>query len=496
VRDTQERLEVPEDYTTFRKSLLQGEASCVEVTQRYVERIQKDKSHAFLTLFDEQVLKQAEAVDKKIKDGTAGRLAGLVIALKDNLCLRGSRTTCASKVLENFIAPFDATAVHRLKREDAIIIGKTNMDEFGMGSSCENSAFGPVKNPFNPDRVPGGSSGGSAAAVAARLCMTALGTDTGGSVRQPASHCGIIGLRPTYGRISRYGLVAFASSLDQIGILSLSIQDCALLLNILSGFDPRDSTSSTEAVNDFTNLQGDGITGLRVGLPVEYFQDGLQPEIKRQILETVEAMAKAGATIHEVSLSKTDYGIATYYLICTAEASSNLARYDGIRYGYRNKDGDSLRSLYEQSRHIGLGKEVKRRIMLGTYVLSAGYYDAYYLKAQKVRTLIRQDFDKAFRNCDVIVGPVSPTTAFRFSEKIDPLEMYLSDLYTVSAPLAGLPAISVPIGFDLNRLPIGMQLTAPEFHETLLLKTGDWIQAHRPSSVQVAGVNERRRNGI
>jgi aspartyl-tRNA(Asn)/glutamyl-tRNA(Gln) amidotransferase subunit A len=485
VKGTQKKPEIPKDYSGFRKNLLQAETSCVEVTQRYLERIQNDKSNAFLTLFDELALTQAEAVDKKIKDGTAGRLAGMLVALKDNLCLQNSRTTCGSKILENFIAPFDATAIQRLKQEDAILIGKTNMDEFGMGSSCENSAFGPVKNPFDLDRVPGGSSGGSAAAVAARLCMAALGTDTGGSVRQPASHCGIIGLRPTYGRISRYGLVAFASSLDQIGILSLSIQDCALLLSILSGFDPHDSTSSTAAVDDFTKLRGEGIAGLRIGLPIEYFQDGLQPEIKKKISETVDAMAKAGAIIHEVSLSKTDYGIATYYLICTAEASSNLARYDGIRYGYRNNDGDSLKSLYEQSRNIGLGKEVKRRIMLGTYVLSAGYYDAYYRKAQKVRTLIRQDFEEAFKNCDVIAGPVSPTTAFRFSEKIDPLEMYLSDLYTVSAPLAGLPAISVPIGFDSNRLPIGMQLTAPAFNEMHLLKTGNWIQMHCPTAMHI-----------
>lgn len=479
----QERPEIPEDYTSFRKSLLQGESSCLQVTHAYLERIKKDESRAFLTLFDDQVLTQAEAVDDKVKNGNGGRLAGMVMALKDNLCMKGTRTTCASRILENFVAPFDATAVYRLKREDAIIVGKTNMDEFGMGSSCENSAFGPVRNPYNAERIPGGSSGGSAAAVAGRLCMTALGTDTGGSVRQPASHCGVVGLRPTYGRISRYGLVAFASSLDQIGILTLSIEDCALLLNILSGTDPKDSTSSSMPVEDFTDLSGDFVAGLRIGLPVEYFQDGLQSEIKEQIYETVETMAQKGASVHEVSLSKTDYGIATYYLICTAEASSNLARYDGIRYGHRNGDGNSLKSLYEKSRNTGLGKEVKRRIMLGTYVLSAGYYDAYYRKAQKVRTLIRQDFEQAFQDCDVIIGPVSPTTAFRFSEKIDPLEMYLSDLYTVSAPLAGLPAISVPIGFDTDRLPIGIQVTAPAFKEKRLLKIANWIQACRPLSI-------------
>lgn len=430
----------------------------------------------------DSALEKARLVDKKIAGGKAGKLAGMIVAVKDILAIRDVRTTCGSKILETFHSPYSATVVERLEKEDALIVGKTNMDEFGMGSSNENSAFGPVKNPFDPERIPGGSSGGSAAAVASECAMTALGSDTGGSVRQPAAHCGVLGLRPTYGRVSRYGLIAFASSLDQVGIFSQNAEDCASVLEAISGFDERDSTSVNCEVPSFSSDLGMDVRGLRVGLPSEYFQSGLQADIQVKINELCEMLEQNGASIQKISLPLTDYGIAAYYLICTAEASSNLARFDGVRYGSRIDTKEDLKHMYCETRSRGFGEEVKRRIMLGTYVLSAGYYDAYYRKAQKVRTLIRKEYDEAFGRCDMILGPTTPTTAFRLGEKInDPMEMYLSDIYTVTAPLAGLPAISIPAGKDTNGMPIGIQLTAPAFQEGLLLKLTEYIQLHMES---------------
>lgn len=393
--------------------------------------------------------------------------------------MRQLTATCGSKILEKYISPYDATAIQRLEAADAICVGKTNMDEFGMGSTNENSAFGLVRNPHDPSRIPGGSSGGSAAAVSAGMAMAALGTDTGGSVRQPASHCGIIGLRPTYGRVSRYGLIAFASSLDTVGCLTRSAEDACRLLQVIAGKDPLDSTSSDQPVPDYLGMLGKDVKGLRIGLPDEFFKTGLNSEIRLLIDKTLEVFKKHGATVQPISLPHSDYGIATYYLICTAEASSNLARYDGIRYGMRSQETDHLQKLFMKTRSLGFGAEVKRRIMLGTYILSAGYYDAYYRKAQKIRSLIRQDFEKAFEICDVIVGPTVPTTANRIGELIeDPLVMYLSDVFTVTAPLAGLPAISVPIGKDSSNMPVGMQITGKAFAEGEILSMTHWIENH------------------
>jgi len=471
----------PNGFFNTRELILNEKTSCEKLTQDFLHRIHANMHlNAFLSVFDEQALKQARKIDKKILQGTAGRLAGMIVAVKDILAMKNMVTTCGSSILKNFISPYDATVIERLKKEDAIIIGKTNMDEFGMGSSNENSAFGPVKNPHDETCIPGGSSGGSAAAVAADLAMTALGTDTGGSVRQPASHCGIIGLRPTYGRVSRYGLIAFASSLDQVGIFSKTPEDCALVLQTLAGPDSRDATSSDRDVPDYLSLMENNIKGLRIGLPREFFQEGLQPDINLKIHQVIDLMTANGAEVINISLSLTDYGIATYYLICTAEASSNLARYDGVRYGLRIDNKAELQDMYRDTRSHGFGSEVKRRIMLGTYVLSAGYYDAYYRKAQKVRTLIRKEYEDAFRHCDLILGPTSPTAAFRLGEKTsDPLEMYLSDIYTVSAPLAGIPAISLPIGKNHKNLPIGLQMTAPAFCEDRLLNTTQWLHQHQ-----------------
>ena len=465
-------------YLQLRDSLYRGDTTCVDVTRSFLDRIQASHDlNAFLHVFEEKALEQAQAVDVKIAAGQAGKLAGMVVALKDIYALKGQRATSGSKILEPFVSPYDATIVKKLLAEDAVIIGKTNMDEFGMGSSNENSAYGPVKNPRNPEYIPGGSSGGSAAAVAAALSHTAIGSDTGGSVRQPAALTGVVGLRPSYGRISRYGLIAFASSLDTVGLFSLTVTDNARLLDVLAGFDASDSTSSRYPVPDYAAALTGSIEGLTFGLPKEYFGEGLHPEIREAIESIINRIEKSGGRIREVSLSKTDYGIATYYLICTAEASSNLARYDGVKYGKRNQGTGDLMSMYENTRQYGFGDEVKRRIMLGTYVLSAGYYDAYYRKAQQVRTLIREDFDEAFASCDVLIGPTTPTTAFRLGEKNDdPVAMYLSDIYTVTAPLAGLPAISVPIGEDSNGLPIGLQITGKGFHESDLFQVAHWVE--------------------
>jgi aspartyl-tRNA(Asn)/glutamyl-tRNA(Gln) amidotransferase subunit A len=450
-----------------------GEISAVELTQAVLDRILSvdNAVKAYLTLTPEAALEQARAADAAMGGQPQGLpLRGIPIAVKDILCTAGIPTTCGSRILEDFIPPYDATVVARLKAAGAVILGKTNTDEFAMGSSTENSAFFPTHNPWDLERVPGGSSGGSAAAVAAGECLGALGTDTGGSVRQPAALCGIVGLKPTYGRVSRYGLIAFASSLDQVGVLTRDVTDAAILLNVIAGHDPLDSTSLDAPVPDATAALTGDIRGMRVGAPREYFIPGMQPEVEAAVRAALEKLADLGAEIVEVSLPHTDYALPVYYLIAPAEASANLARYDGVRYGLRIV-GNSLEDTYKQTRGQGFGPEVKRRIMLGTYALSAGYYDAYYLKAQKVRTLIKGDFDRAFQQVDVIVTPTSPTTAFRIGEKTDdPIQMYLSDIFTLSVNLAGICGINVPCGFDAQGLPIGMQIIGPALGETTILR--------------------------
>jgi len=472
-------------YSRLRQQILNGTPGCRSLVEESLKKISGESVlNAFLSVHKDRALERADIVDQKIKQGRAGRLAGMILAVKDNLVMRHGATTCGSKILSGFNSPYDATVIRRLESEDAIIVGKTNMDEFGMGSSSENSAFGPVRNPVNRDLIPGGSSGGSAAAVAAGLVMNALGTDTGGSVRQPAALTGVVGLRPTYGRVSRYGLVAFASSLDQVGCLSPCVADSAMLLQVIAGKDEKDMTSADEPVPDYQAALGMDVKGLRIGLPGEYFGEGLEEDVAEAIENAVDIFRDGGAEIRSVSLPHTDYGIATYYLICTAEASSNLARFDGVRYGLRMGADGGLDSMYEQTRSLGFGDEVKRRIMLGTYVLSAGYYDAYYRKAQKVRTMIRRDYENAFRECDFIVGPTSPTTAFRIGEKVnDPMSMYLSDVYTVTGPLAGIPAISLPAGKDGSGLPIGLQITGSAFGEEKLLGTACWLETMLSSSI-------------
>ena len=430
--------------------------------------------NAYISLNETEAIRKAEEVDSRVSAGDpVGPLAGIPVALKDLLCTRELLTTAGSRILDNFIPPYDATSVARLREADAVIVGKLNMDEFAMGSSNENSAFGPVRNPHDPTRVPGGSSGASAASVAANQTVLALGTDTGGSIRLPASFCGVVGLKPTYGRVSRYGLVAYASSLDQIGPVARNVTDAALLLNVIAGHDPRDSTSVDLPVPDYTAGLEAGVAGLTIGLPAGYFGEGLDDEVRESIIESVEILKDAGADIRKIDLPVAchpAYSIAAYYIIATGEASSNLSRYDGIKYG-RRAEGVDLIDMYCRTRSAGFGAEVKRRIMLGTYALSAGYYDAYYLKAQQVRTLIKRDFDRAFETCDLLAAPVSPTPAFRIGAKIDdPLQMYLSDIYTVSVNLAGIPGISVPCGVSTEGLPIGLQLLAPAFKEENLLR--------------------------
>ncbi|RMD91593.1 MAG: Asp-tRNA(Asn)/Glu-tRNA(Gln) amidotransferase subunit GatA, partial [Calditrichaeota bacterium] len=454
------------------RGLKKGDFSLKELVEYYLTQIH-DHSHlnAFISVFENQALQKAREIDTKLAQNKAGKLAGAVLAIKDNIAIKDERLTCGSRILENFISLYDATVIRRLLEADAIIIGKTNMDEFAMGSSNENSYFGAVKNPHNPERVPGGSSGGSCVAVAADLVTAALGSDTGGSIRQPSAFCGVVGLKPTYGRVSRFGLVAFASSLDQIGPIGKSVEDTALLLEVMAGHDPRDSTSVSMDVPEFSKYLQDNIKNLKIGLPREYFGQGLDVEIREAIHRLAKFLEKEGATILEISLPHTEYAIATYYILATAEASSNLARYDGAHYGFRDAEATNLEEMYVNSRSQGFGEEVKRRIMLGTYVLSAGYYEAYYRKAQKVRALIKRDFDQAFEQCDCLLTPTTPTTAFKLGEKLrDPLTMYLSDIFTVSVNLAGLPAISIPCGFDSKSLPIGAQLIGRPFDEVTILK--------------------------
>jgi len=454
--------------------LRRREVSATEVTHAYLQRIEavEPKVRAYMTVTAEEALAQAARVDRRLASGEpAGLLGGVPLAIKDVICTKGVRTTCSSKILENFIPPYDATVIERLKVQDAVFLGKTNMDEFAMGSSTENSAYFPTRNPWHPEYVPGGSSGGSAAAVAADLCAGALGSDTGGSIRQPAALCGIAGLKPTYGRVSRYGLVAFASSLDQIGPLAKDVRDCAILLKVIAGHDPLDSTSADIPVPDYTAFLTGDVKGVRIGIPSEYFVEGMDPEIEGAIWEAIRVLESLGAVSEKVSLPHTEYAVATYYLIAPAEASSNLARYDGVKYGYRTARSDDILEMYQRTRREGFGPEVKRRIMLGTYALSAGYYDAYYLKALKVRTLIKRDFDEVFTHFDVIVTPTSPTAAFRFGEKTeDPLQMYLSDIFTIPCNLAGLPGISIPCGFTGRGLPIGLQILGKPFDEGTVLK--------------------------
>jgi aspartyl-tRNA(Asn)/glutamyl-tRNA(Gln) amidotransferase subunit A len=466
------------DFFSIRAEISSGSKSCRELTEKFLKNIDEGAHlNAFISIFPEQALHLADEIDARITNGKAGRLAGMILGIKDLMVMQGGTTTCGSKILANFSSPYNATVVRKLLAEDAIVLGKTNMDEFAMGSSNENSSFGPVRNPCDHERVPGGSSGGSAAAVAANLCMAALGSDTGGSIRQPASFCGVVGLKPTYGRVSRFGLVAFASSLDQIGPITKSVADAALLLEVIAGPDKYDSTSANVPVESYSENLGKGIKGLRIGLPKEYFSEGLDPEIAHSVEKAKDILRREGAEIVEVSLPHTEYAIAAYYIIATAEASSNLARYDGARYGFRHPDAQNLEDMYVLSRSQGFGVEVKRRIMLGTYVLSSGYYDAYYRKAQKVRTLIKGDFDRAFENVDCLLAPTAPTTAFKIGEKVDdPLTMYLSDIYTVSVNLAGLPALSLPCGKDKIGLPIGLQLIGRAFDECTILRIADALE--------------------
>ncbi len=449
------------------------------MTAEYLRVIEERKSlNAFLSVFAEKALEQARAVDRKLAAGVAGPLAGMVISVKDNIAIKGERVTCGSKILEQFVAPYTATCIQRLIDADAVIIGKTNLDEFAMGSSTENSAFGRVKLPQDESRVPGGSSGGSAVAVAAGMSTTALGTDTGGSIRQPAAFTGVVGLKPTYGRVSRYGLVAFASSFDQIGPFALCVKDAAQVLNVIAGHDEHDSTSADVPVPNYVAELGKDVKGLKVGMPKEYFGDALDNEIRNAIERKLDLLRSHGATVEEVSLPHTEYTIATYYILATAEASSNLARYDGARYGYRAAGVRDLAEMYTRSRSEGFGAEVKRRIMLGTYVLSAGYYEAYYRKGQKVRRLIQQDFFNAFKKVDCLITPTSPTTAFKAGEKVDdPLQMYLSDIYTTSANLAGIPGISIPCGKDKLGLPIGLQILGKQFDEATVLRVADFLES-------------------
>ncbi len=465
--------------TELRDDVASGRTSAADVCTAFLDRIAAVDGalNIFRTVDAERAMAGARAVDRRRASGEPlGPLAGVPIALKDNLCVRGMRTTASSKILETFIAPYDATSVARLEAAGAVVLGKTNCDEFAMGSSTENSAFGPTRNPWATDRTPGGSSGGSAAAVAAQCAPLALGSDTGGSIRQPGSFCGVVGLKPTYGRVSRFGLLAFASSLDQIGPFARTVADTALALTAMAGADAADATTAAEPVPDFTAALTGNIRGVRVGVPRAFVADGVDASVRAAFDATLETLRGLGATIVDIELPYAKASIPVYYLVCTAEASSNLARYDGVKYGYRAPlgRGDGLKTMYSRSRDHGFGTEVKRRIMLGTYVLSAGYYDAYYLKAQQVRTLLRRDYEQAFARVDVVAMPTAPTPPFKLGEKIDdPLKMYLEDIFTVGANLAGIPAISVPCGFTSDRLPIGVQFQGRMFDEATILRVGD-----------------------
>ncbi|MBK6846086.1 MAG: Asp-tRNA(Asn)/Glu-tRNA(Gln) amidotransferase subunit GatA [Proteobacteria bacterium] len=457
--------------------------SAVEVAQAYLARIAELEPtlHAFITVDAEGALAAARALDLRLARGEdVGPLAGVPIALKDIFVTQGLRTTCGSRILADWVPPYEGTPSARLRAAGAVVLGKANMDEFAMGSSNENSAFGVCRNPWDVDRVPGGSSGGSAAAVAGRLCLGALGTDTGGSIRQPAALCGVVGIKPTYGRVSRYGVIAFASSLDQVGPIARTTEDAAALLEVIAGHDPLDATSLPQPVGRYREACRRGVRGLRIGVPAEYFAAGLDPEIETAVRAAIDQLAAQGAEVVDISLPHTKYAIATYYLLCTAEASSNLARYDGVRFGLRAARPRDLRDLYSRTRHDGFGPEVRRRIILGTFALSAGYYDAYYAKGQRVRTLIRQDFSRAFERCDVIVVSTLPIMVFKLGERLDDsLQMYLADIYTISCNLAGLPGLSLPCGFSRQGLPIGLQVLGPPLgEEQVFAVAGSYEQAH------------------
>ncbi len=456
------------------KKIKSGEVTAVEATKAALEQIKKldGTYNCYVTVDEEAALKEAEEVQKKIEAGElTGPLAGVPVAVKDNMCTEGMLTTCSSKILYNFKPTYTAEAVLNLKKAGAVVIGKTNMDEFAMGSTTETSHFGPTKNPWNQEHVPGGSSGGSCAAVAAEECSYALGSDTGGSIRQPSSFCGVTGIKPTYGTVSRYGLIAYGSSLDQIGPVCKDVTDCATVLEAIASYDPKDSTSVKRESYDFTSALKDDVKGLKIGIPRDYFGEGLDPEVKGSILKAAKVLEEKGAILEEFDLSLVEYAIPAYYVIASAEASSNLARFDGVKYGYRTKEYNGLHNMYKKSRSEGFGPEVKRRIMLGSFVLSSGYYDAYYIKALKTKALIKQAFDRAFKKYDVILGPAAPTTAPKLGESLsDPIKMYLGDIYTISVNLAGLPGISVPCGVDSKGLPIGMQLIGDCFKEDNIIR--------------------------
>jgi aspartyl-tRNA(Asn)/glutamyl-tRNA(Gln) amidotransferase subunit A len=458
--------------------LRNGDFSSEELTRTYLERVARhdDTLNSFITVSETEALQQARLADQRLKAGNGTTLTGIPVAQKDIFCTNGVLTTCGSRMLENFVAPYNATVIDKFNAAGAVMLGKTNMDEFAMGSSNETSYYGPVRNPWNTDTVPGGSSGGSAAAVAARLVPAASGTDTGGSIRQPAALCGVTGLKPTYGRVSRYGMIAFASSLDQGGPLAQTAEDAAILLNTMAGFDSRDSTSIDEVAPDYTATLNDAIKGLKIGLPKEYFDEGLDAEVGKVVEAAIEEYKKLGAEIVDISLPNTHLAVPAYYVVAPAECSSNLSRFDGVRFGHRCEAPADLEDLYKRSRGEGFGPEVKRRIMIGTYALSAGYYDAYYLKAQKVRRLISEDFKQAFEQVDVIMGPTSPSVAFKLGEKKDdPITMYLSDIYTIAVNLAGLPGMSIPAGF-VNGMPVGLQIIGSYFAEARLLNVAHQYQ--------------------
>ena len=449
------------------------EITVTDITKAYIENIKKkeEKIGAFVTILEDEALKNAEEIQNKIESGEIkNSLAGIPIGIKDNICTKGVKTTCSSKMLENFISPYDATVMEKINAENMVMLGKLNMDEFAMGGSTEYSYFHVTRNPWNLNKVPGGSSGGSAAAVAANLVPWSLGSDTGGSIREPASFCGVVGLKPTYGLVSRYGLVAFASSLDQIGPITKDVKDCAMLLNVIAGHDERDSTSANVEKQDYVKALKNDVKGLKIGIPKEFFGEGINQEVKESLEKAIEKYKELGAEVEECSLDIAKYSLAAYYIIACAEASSNLGRFDGIRYTYRTKEFSNLKELYKKTRSEGFGPEVKRRIILGTYVLSSGYYDAYYKKAQKVRTLVMNEFKKAFEKYDILLTPTSPTVAFDIGSKSNnPLEMYLADICTVSVNIAGLPAISIPCGKDAEGMPIGMQLIGKRFDEQAIL---------------------------
>ena len=474
------------DYTAVAlgKKIKAGEVTVMEAAEAAMAAIEakEDSYHCYVTIRDkEEVLKRAQELQKQIDDGTlTGPLAGVPVAIKDNMCTEGMLTSCSSKILSNFVPPYTAEAVLNLEKAGALIIGKTNMDEFAMGSTTETSWYGPTKNPWNPENVPGGSSGGSAAAVAAGECSYALGSDTGGSIRQPSSYCGVVGMKPTYGTVSRYGLVAYGSSLDQIGPMAKDVTDCAVILEAIASYDPKDSTSVKRESYDFVSALKDDVKGMKIGIPSDYLGEGLDAEVKEAILAAAEVLKEQGAIVEQFDLSLVEYAIPAYYVIASAEASSNLARFEGVKYGYRTPEYTDLHNMFKKTRSEGFGPEVKRRIMLGSFVLSSGYYDAYYLKALRTKALIKQAFDRAFEKYDVILGPAAPTTAPKLGESLsDPIKMYLGDIYTISVNLAGLPGICVPCGTDKSGLPIGLQLIGDCFKENNILRAAYTYEKHR-----------------